>query len=42
MTTLIVEKHFDGSIRLENINFTYKSKEYIGGEYTIILSKNLC
>lgn len=42
MTTLIVEKHFNGSIKLENTNFTHNSKEYSGGEYTIILSKDLC
>jgi two-component system, NtrC family, C4-dicarboxylate transport sensor histidine kinase DctB len=39
MTTLIVEKHFNGSIKLENIKFIYDNKEYIGGEYTLILSK---
>ena len=42
MTTLIIEKHFDGSITLENIKFMHNKKEYVGGEYTIILSKNLC
>jgi two-component system, NtrC family, C4-dicarboxylate transport sensor histidine kinase DctB len=42
MTTLIIEKHFNGNIKLENTKFFHNNKEYIGGEYTIVLSKDLC
>lgn len=39
MTTLIIEKHFNGTIKLEKTSFIYNGKEYLGGEYTIKLSK---
>lgn len=39
MTTLIVEKHFNGSIKLETTVFNYDNIKYSGGEYTIRLSK---
>ena len=37
MTRLIIQKHFNGDIRYQNITYFYNNQTIKGGEYTIVL-----
>lgn len=37
ITKLIIEKHFDGDVEFNNIEYSYKDEKFVGGEYTITL-----
>jgi len=39
MTRTIIVSHMKGQISVENVNFTYDSKEYIGALFKIVLDK---
>ncbi|MDN5097625.1 cache domain-containing protein [Aliarcobacter butzleri] len=43
MTEEIITKHLNGTICVENVEFTYNEKEYVGAEFTIriVLNTNL-
>ena len=38
MTEEIITKHLQGQIFVENKEFTYEGKEYIGAQFTIVLN----
>ena len=40
MTEEIITKHLNGTICVENVEFTYNEKEYFGAEFTIKIDLN--
>ncbi|MDN5128508.1 cache domain-containing protein [Aliarcobacter butzleri] len=40
MTEEIITKHLNGTICVENVEFTYNEKEYVGAEFTIRIDLN--
>lgn len=40
MTEEIITKHLNGTICVENVEFTYNEKEYVGAEFTIRIDMN--
>ncbi|MBP6713398.1 MAG: histidine kinase, partial [Aliarcobacter sp.] len=38
MTEEIISKHLNGRIFVKNKEFTYKDKDYVGAQFTIVLS----
>ena len=38
MSELIISKHMNGTISVNNEEFTYKGEKYLGAEFTIILN----
>ncbi|WP_323596925.1 sensor histidine kinase [Aliarcobacter butzleri] len=41
MTEEIITKHLNGTICVENVEFTYNEKEYVGAEFTIRIDLNI-
>ena len=37
MTKIIIEKHTNGVITFDNVEFSYKGKDYKGEQFAIIL-----